>query len=97
MRLNLFTMKIKIFELNQFNQERGSLFGIISYERMKLKVGPDNSVLEEIVDSVYKKLRNGNAKEHFTKEKKVKIITPEFVEALGVECWKKGLMIEVVE
>lgn len=90
-------MKINVFELNQFNQERGSLFGIISYERMKLKAGPDNPVLEEIVDAVYKKLRNGNAKEHFTKEKKVKILTPEFVEALGVECWKKGLMIEVVE
>ena len=64
---------------------------------MMLKVGPDNPELEEIVNAVYKKVSNGSAKKHFTKEKKNKILTPQFVEALGVECWKKGLMIEVVE
>jgi hypothetical protein len=90
-------MKIKVFELNQFNEEKGALYGVITYERMKLKVTPDNPELEEIVHTVYKSLLNGSAKKHYVKEMKVKIITPQFVEALGIACWKKGLMIEVEE
>ncbi len=91
-------MIINIYDVNQFTEDKGVLVGVVSYKAQKLSVDSKYSVLDDLVNKVYKMMQNGKYNGRDYRAMKVhNIDTPKFVEAFGIESWKSGFMIELVE
>ena len=91
-------MKINVYEVNQLTEKQGKIAGILTYASGALTLQSTYPEIDDAVNDAYKAVKNGShSGKHYTKEGTHKFSTPEFVEAFGVECWKKGFMIEVVE
>lgn len=91
-------MKINVYEINYETESQGKLLGVVNYNAQKLTVDSPYKLLDDIVNAAYRNAVNGNGDgKHYKKVKVHQFRTPDFVEALGIETWKKGLMIEIVE
>jgi len=88
-------MMLRIYALESRTRKRGRLLGSVSYERMLLKVAASHPVVKLLVQRSLKRMRGAKASLRTKRTRMVRLHTPRFVEVLGIECWKKGLMIEI--
>jgi len=91
-------MKINVYEINLETESQGKLLGTVHYNSQQLFVDSPYKILDDIVDKAFRAAVNGNGSgKHYKKVKVHQFSTPDFVEALGVETWKNGLIIEIAE
>ncbi|MCX5748675.1 MAG: hypothetical protein NTZ10_00300 [Candidatus Saganbacteria bacterium] len=91
-------MKINIYEVNNDTESQGKLLGVIQFISQKLMVDSPYKILDDIVNLAYKKAMNGNGNgKHYRQIPVHQFNTADFVEALGIETWKNGLIMEIAE
>ncbi|MFA5097403.1 MAG: hypothetical protein WC490_02100 [Candidatus Margulisiibacteriota bacterium] len=88
-------MRLRIYALEARSRKRGRLVGTISYERMLLKVAAAHPVVKLLVQRSLKRMQGAKASIKSRRTRTVRLHTPRFVEVLGIECWKKGLIVEI--
>ena len=88
-------MILRIYALDTRTRKRGKLAGTVSYERMLLKIATVHPLVKLLVQRALRKLRPAKQCCKGKKERTVRLHTPHFVEVLGIECWKRGLMVEI--
>ena len=88
-------MILRIYALDARTRKKGRLIGTVSYERMLLKIAAVHPLVKTVVQHALRKLRPAKPSRKGKRERTVRLHTPQFVEVLGIECWKRGLMIEI--
>ena len=91
-------MKINIYEVNNETESQGKLLGVVKFIAQKLSVDSPYKILDDIVDLAYKKAVNGNGNgKHYRQMTVHQFSIADFIEALGTQTWKNGMVMEIAE
>lgn len=86
-------MRVNIYTVDYNNETKGILVGSVDYIGGRVQVEAED---KKIRDLIRKKILNVKNKRKKTENFIYYISTVDFIQLLGIECWKNGYVTEIV-